>query len=255
MFRRMRNAFVLLLVSAALLATGPVAAQSGLSLERAGLGLRPAGSPAVPADWAFGGEATQLWQARRDSDFSLYGGAREMPGLRPAESYAGIVYALPRGWGSSFEASQVDEMPGLPRSFSISGQLHSPLSEGRSLSVGIKYRVYDVDARFGGAPEPGFANGYALDPHRVAGAAIAPGYQLQLSYQYSAASTFGFALGRDVETFTPYYETPGSGPRQFSFTGQHWLTPSWALSYDVLSPDAQTPLRSMGLRLGMRYRW
>ena len=43
--------------------------------------------------------------------------------------------------------------------------------------------------------------------------------------------------------------------RQFSFTGQHWLTPSWALSYDILSHDVASPLKLQGLRLGVRYRW
>jgi hypothetical protein len=247
----MRHAISFALCVAGLLVASASGAQSGLSMERSGLGLRPAA-----ADQSFGGEAVQIWQARRSSEFMLYGGARETIGLSPAESYAGVVYALPRGWGSSFEAGQVLESPGLPRSFALTGQLHSPLSEGRTVSVGIKYRIYDVDSRFGpAAPDPGIANGYTLNPYRAPGAAFAPGYQLQLNYQYSTASAFGLALGRDVETFTPYYDTPGSGPRQFSFTGQHWLTPSWALSYDVLSQDAQAPLKSMGLRLGMRYRW
>ena len=46
----------------------------------------------------------------------------------------------------------------------------------------------------------------------------------------------------------------GAGLRQFSFTGQHWLTPSWALSYDVLSSDPSS-FRLQGLRLGARYRF
>lgn len=247
----MRHAISFALCVAGLLAATAAGAQSGLSTERSGLGLRPAA-----ADQSFGGEAAQIWQTRHSSEFTLYGGARETAGLYPTESYAGVVYALPRGWGSSFEAGQVPDAPGLPRSFALTGQLHSPLSEGRAVSVGIKYRIYDVDSRFGpAAAEPGIANGYTLSAYRAPGAAPAPGYQLQLNYQYSAASAFGLALGRDVETFTPYYDAPGSGPRQFSFTGQHWLTPSWALSYDVLSQDAQAPLKSMGLRLGMRYRW
>jgi hypothetical protein len=241
-----------------LLASGTASAQAGLSYERAaGLGLRhQAGGPALAADWAFGGEAAQVWQTRRSSDYALYGGARDA-GLRPAESYLGIVYALPRGWGSSLEAGHAQESPIAPRRLTLTGQVHSALSDGRMLSVGLKYRVYDADAgsRFGAAGESTIANGYTLAPYRVPGAALAPSYQLQFSYQHSAASTFGLALGRDVETFTPYYEAPGSGPRQFTFTGQHWLTPSWALSYDVLSQDAASPLRLQGLRLGVRYRF
>ena len=253
----MRHAISFAFVAVTLLTPGAAGAQTGLSHERAGLGLRPqAGGPAQTADRVFGGEAAHLWQTRLSSDYRLYGGAREA-GLQPAESYAGIVYALPSGWGSSFEAGQAQETALAPRRIALTGQLHSSLSDGRSVSVGLKYSVYDNDpgARFGPPVESTVANGYTLAPYRVPGSAVAPSYQLQLSYQHSAASTFGMALGRDVETFTPALDAPGSGPRQFSFTGQHWLTPSWALSYDVLSQDAQTPLRSMGLRLGVRYRW
>ena len=253
----MRHAIPFALLAFTLLVPGAAGAQAGLSHERAGLGLRPqAGGPALAADRAFGGEAAHLWQTRLSSDYRLYGGAR-VTGLQPAESYTGIVYALPRGWGSSLEAGQAPESAFAPRRFVLTGQLHSTLSNGRSVSVGLKYRVYgdEPGARFGPAAEPTVANGYTLAPYRVPGVAIAPSYQLQFSYQHSAASTFGMALGRDVETFTPYPDTPGSGPRQFMFTGQHWLTPSWALSYDVMSADAMTPLRSLGLRLGVRYRW
>jgi len=251
----MRHAISFTLLAAVLLASG--AASAELSHERAGLGLKP--QARAIADWAFGSEAAQVWQARGPSDYALYGGARELPrsGLRPAESYTGIAYALSGGWGYSFEAGYAPESPGAARRYALAGQLHTALSDGRMLSVGLKYRIYDTDttSRFGAAGETTTGSGYTLAPYRVPGAALAPSYQLQFSYQHSAASTFGMALGRDVETFTPYFEVPGGGPRQFTFTGQHWLTPSWALSYDVLSPDAMTPLRSLGLRLGVRYRW
>jgi hypothetical protein len=77
---------------------------------------------------------------------------------------------------------------------------------------------------------------------------------LQLHYQYNPTTTFGLVLGRELETFTAGFDSPGAGSRQFSFTGQHWLTPSWALSYDVLSNDPSS-FRLQGLRLGVRYRF
>jgi hypothetical protein len=76
-----------------------------------------------------------------------------------------------------------------------------------------------------------------------------------MSYQHSASSRFGLALGREADGLSPLYDPSLSGPRQFTFTGQHWLNPAWALSYDVMSQDATTPLRSMGLRLGVHYRF
>jgi hypothetical protein len=252
----MRYAISSTLPAVMLLVSSVASAQIGLSPERAGLGLKTQSRAA--AEWAFG-DAAQGWQVRGPADYALYRGTRDLlqTGLRATESYAGIVHSYSGGWGSSFETSYVQESLVAPRSYALSGQLHTALSDVRMLSVGLKYRVYDTDStsRFGMAGESTIGNGYTLAPYRLPGAAYAPSYQLQFSYQHSAASSFGLALGRDVETFTPHFDVPGSGPRQFAFTGQHWLTPSWALSYDLMSQDAMSPLRLYGLRLGVRYRF
>jgi hypothetical protein len=76
-----------------------------------------------------------------------------------------------------------------------------------------------------------------------------------MSYLYGNSSAFGLALGREIETYTPYVDATGAA-RQLTFMGQHWLTPSWALSYDVLTGDPANPrLQDVGLRLGVRYRF
>jgi len=249
---------------AALLAFTASAAlgEPGIAREHiAGLGLQPrSGTVTLPADLAFGSEATQAWKSSRSPDYTLYAGSRAIShqGLRSDEAYGGIVYSLPRGWGSSIEAEYVQESLLAPRRYALTGQLHTAFGDGRTLSMGLKYRVHDTDSglRYGAPLDtPAVGNGYTLAPYQHYGASYAPSYQLQMSYQHSLASSFGVALGREVETFTPFYDPSISGPRQFMFTGQHLLTPSWALSYDVLSQDAATPLRSLGLRLGVRYRW
>lgn len=257
----MRYPLKFTLIALLALAPGAAMGQAGLSSELAGgLGLKlRTGTAAVPADLAFGGEATQVWLATRASDYALYGGARTAPrlGLRAAESYGGIVYFMPGGWGSSFEAGYAQESALSPRRYTLTGQLHTSLSEGRALSVGLQYRIHDPDSglRYGASGETSVANGYTLAPYRLSGAGITPGYQLQMSYQHSITSSFGLALGREVEAFTFYPDPVSSGPRQFTFTGQHWLTPSWALSYDLQAQDVNSPLRLNGLRLGMRYRF
>jgi len=253
----MRYAISFTLPAVMLLVSGVASAQIGLSPDRTGLGLKSQSRAAV--EWAYGGDSAQGWQARGPADYTLYRGTRDLlqSGLRAAESYSGVVHSYSGGLGSSFETSYVQESPFAPRSYALSGQLHSALSDGRMLSVGLKYRVYDTDtgSRFGTAGEGAIGNGYTLAPYRLPGASYAPSYQLQFSYQHSTASSFGMALGRDVETFTPHFDIPGSGPRQLSFTGQHWLTPSWAVSYDLMTQDAMSPLRLHGLRLGVRYRF
>ena len=253
----MRYANSITLPAFMLLVSSVASAQIGLTPERTGLGLKL--QSRAGAEWAFG-DAAQGWQVRGPANYTLYRGTQELlqSGLRATESYAGIVQSYSGGWGSSFETSYVQESLVAPRSFALTGQVHTALSDGRLLSAGLKYRVYDTDntSRFGMASESVIGNGYTLAPYRLPGAAYAPSYQLQFSYQHSAASSFGLALGRDVETFTPHFDLPGSsGPRQFAFTGQHWLTPSWALSYDLMSQDAMSPTRLYGLRLGVRYRF
>lgn len=251
------------LTYAALLAfvTGTAMGEPGMARELvAGLGLQPrANAATLPADPAFGSDAARIWQASRSPDYTLYTGERSTSrlGLRADESYGGIVYSLPRGWGTSLEAGYAQESPQVPRRYTLTGQLHTSFSEGRTLSIGLKYRVHDMDGGlgYGAALDTPVMNGYTLAPSRHYGTGYAPSYQLQMSYQHSVASSFSLALGREVETFTPFHDPANSGPRQFMFTGQHWLTPSWALSYDVLSQDAATPLRTLGLRLGVRYRW
>lgn len=238
-------------------AAGVAAAEAGLTSDRAGLGIKP-GTP-VPEPLIFGGEAAAAWQGSRASDYSLYAGAREQLrfGINETGSYGGVVQPLTGSLGSSLEAGYVQESLHAPRRYVLTGQLHSDLREGRALSLGLQYRMYDSElgSRPGAPTDAPYRNGYSLASARLPSAGYSPSYQLQFSYQHSPASIFGLAFGRDVEAYTPYIES--SGTRQLTFTGQHWLTPSWALSYDLLTYDLATPLRAQNLRLGlgMRYRF
>ena len=248
------------LIAAALLAAGApgiASAQAGLARERAGLGIKP-GTPA-PESLVFGGEAAAAWQGGRTSDYSLYAGAREQPrlGMNETGAYGGIVQPLTGSIGSSLEAGYVQESLLSPRRYVFTGQLHTELRDGRTLSLGLQYRVYDGDlsSRSVAPGDMPYLNGYSLASSRLPGAGYSPSYQLQFSYQHSPASTFGLAFGREVETYTPSLDS--AGQRQFTFTGQHWLTPSWALNYDVLTYDLAYSPRQQNLRLGlgMRYRF
>jgi len=246
------------LIAAALLAAGaagPAGAQAGLARERAGLGIN-SGTPS-PEPLIFRGEAA--WQRSRASDYSLYAGAREQPrwGMHETGAYGGIIQPLTGSFGSSLEAGYVQDTLLASRRYVLTGQLHTDLRDGRALSLGLQYSLYDGDfgSRAGAPGDLPYRNGYSLASSRFPGGGSLPGYQLQFGYQHSPASSFGLAYGRDLDSFTPNLET--AGQRQFTFTGQHWLTPSWALNYDVLTYDLASPLRSQNLRLGlgMRYRF
>ena len=108
----MHYTFSFMLFFAALVAGGTAAAQSSLSVERSGLGLRPASDSAALADWAFGAESTQIWQARRTSDFSLYGGARETPDVRVDPILKAVRLSLAEeDWRSRFDLVRAVKEP------------------------------------------------------------------------------------------------------------------------------------------------
>lgn len=256
----MRHRFGLTLTAIALIAAAlplTCAAQARLAYEQPGLGLKQ--KTGMDSELPSGGEVSRLWQTRQQPDFAVYGGAREQTriGLGPAETYGGVAYAFSRGWGSSLEAGYTPESLYAPRRYAFTGEVRTALSDGRALSVGIRYRAYDTDlGTRGDAP---LTNGYTLTPSRLPGTGLAPGYQLQVGYQHSAFSLFGFALSRDLESYSSALDPTSAYSRQLSFTGQHWLTPSWALSYDVLTGDISSTsllrLQGLGLRLGVRYRF
>jgi len=251
-----RHYFRIALLASALAGVAGIgtAAAAGISLERSGLGLKPPGSAALPA-LGLRGESPGLWQATAAGKV-IYGGVRETTrfGLRTTESYAGVYYTLSETWGASLETGVLQGSPLAPRRYSLAGQLHTALAGGSGWSIGFKYRIYDTDSALRPGMPADAVGTYALVPAHLPGVSFGPSYQLQLSYQYNAANVFGLALGRELETFTAGFETWGNGPRQFTFTGQHWLTPSWALSYDLLSNDPNS-FRLQGLRFGVRYRF
>ena len=147
--------------------------------------------------------------------------------------------------------------PLAPRPYELGGELRTELGDSRALSLGIKYSTYELDP---GAPaDAAPSNGYKLVPYRQPAAGYAPGYQLRFGYQHSPYSLFGLTLGREMETYATAVDPTSPYPLQLSFTGQHWLTPSWGFSYDVLSGDlgGPSPLRiqGLGLRFGVRYRF
>jgi hypothetical protein len=249
------SAFALTVAAALLPLT--CAAQALLSHEHGGLGLRQPTAPG--ANTESGSETRQPLLGQQPSDFTLFGGARELTrgGLGAAEAYGGVAYTFSRSWGSSLEAAYAPESPLVPRQYALTGEVRTALSDRKALSVGIKYRVYDADPGVPGDSAP--LNGFGLAPSRGLGTSYAPGYQLQLGYQHSAFTLFGLTLGREMDSYATAFDPAASNPRQLSFTGQHWLTPSWALSYDVLSGDLGIPnpmrLQGMGLRFGVRYRF
>lgn len=245
----MRNCARIFAGLCAIAVTGVAAAQIGLGNDRGGLGLRPSNPDptAAPGTVFTGRQPSSL-------DYELYRGVREVPraGSLASETFSGVTYSLSRRWESSLEAGVVPESASAPRRYSLAGQLGTALSGGQSVSVGLKFRHYDTTS--GVQPyralQSGIGGAYALTP-----STLDSSYEVRLNYRYSGSSSFGLALGRDLETLTPGLDSAANGERQLMFTGQHWLTPSWGLTYDLLSDEPGMSMRVQGLRLGVRYRF
>lgn len=242
----------------------PVPAAAPLAAIPPVLGLKPPRDGAAAfsqSDLDIRPAVARTGYLQRQPEPGFYNGVRTVPraGLQSTESFSGIFLPLSEDWLSSIEASAMQEsLTGLRR-HSLLGQVHTSLTASWGLSLGLKYSVTGT----GGMPlfvpnsEPagGFANGYLLTPQPL-GPAAATSYQLQLSYLYSEHNVFRFAYasGRDDYLGSPLKRSLHDA-RQFMLIGQHWLTPSWALSYDVYAPPSGYFLRSQGLRLGLHYRF
>lgn len=234
------------------------AAQTGLYPERAGgLGLK-APEPAAGSDpqWVTLSAQWRRWSTPTDTAF--YGGERPAPflGLQARESYAGFFYSPRAGWGTSLEAGYLQDAFPASRRYALGGQVHASFESGQTVSLGLKYLAPESESRrrFGALdPESGGFYG-ALPLYRGTGWSTGS-YQLHMSYQYSPSGTVGIAVGRDLEGRALLTDGALPGLRQFSFMGSHWVTPSWALSYDLLTDDVTSPWKVQGLRLGVRYRW
>jgi len=192
----------------------------------------------------------------------LYSGVRatSRAGLQSAENFSGILYPLSERWLSSVEASMAQESLLASRRYSLSSQLHTTLSGGWGISLGLKRSVYGAESASllspNGTAASGVTNGYLLAPAQYSESAATTSFQLQLDYPYGQRNLFGiaYASGRNAYLYSPPHR-PFHDTRQFMLTGQHWLTSSWALSYDVYAPESGSLLPRQGLKLGLRYRF
>ena len=239
---------------------GVAVAQAGLWDDRGGLGLRSSHRESAPAAASSYTDPRAQEQGSSPRDYELYSGVRDLPrlGTSAPESYSGVAYTLSRKWGSSLEAGVMPESANAPRRYSLAGQVRTALSDERGVSVGLKYRHYDERSGLRGGPYGdlfGNTGAHGLAPSAVPGLSSRPSYEVRLRYEHSASSSFGLAMGRELETLTPGLGADANGQRQLMFTGQHWVTPSWGLSYDLLSDEPGRSMRVQGLRLGVRYRF
>jgi hypothetical protein len=192
----------------------------------------------------------------------LYSGTRSFPSLdaSPSQAVGGILYPLSGSWFSTFESS-VDTASARPfRGYGLVGQLHRALPGGWNMSLGLHYNVSETGTTRSpsGSVEaiPLGARAWSLYPPAVSSSSTA-GYELRLNYRYGERNMLGLTYGSGSEfEYTRQFlgMQPGDG-RQFGVTGEHWLSPDWALNYGVMASEQIGQHRGQGLRLGLRYRF
>ena len=261
-------------VLAALLATAPVHAQTeplsgGLRLVDTATGLkaprneleighsRETLSNNLP-DWT----SSYLLASHRFGDrHVLYGGLRETRrfGLDDSEVHAGLYYPLGGTWTAQVEGSLSQTHEVLPR-HSVYGQLQKSLPGGWGIGFGIRHNEYTLSGsnvlsllaeRYWG----NFRGAYTLYSGKPEGASSGSSHRLQLSYYYADRSSVGLSYtdGREVENVGPPRGVLASDVRNWTLSGQHWLTPAWALTYDLVNHEQGSLYRRQGLRLGIRH--
>ena len=100
-----------------------------------------------------------------------------------------------------------------------------------------------------------FRGAYTLYSGRPEGASSAASHRLQLNYYYADRSSVGLSYtnGREVENVGPPRGVLTSDVESWVVSGQHWLAPAWALTYDLVNHEQGSLYRRQGLRLGIRH--
>lgn len=78
--------------------------------------------------------------------------------------------------------------------------------------------------------------------------------RLQLSYRYTERGSVGLAFnsGREMDYLGPLRGLSATEINNWSLGGRHRLTPSWALTYDMVRGNLGS-LQAPGLKLGLRH--
>ena len=194
---------------------------------------------------------------------NLYGALRQTErfGLRDSEISAGYSHPFSSRVTGTAEGTYSSEHNVLPQS-SVLGQLAWQVGQGWVLTGGLRHSSYtlnDADLLLAGVERywDAFRAGYTLYNGRPEGAGSASAHRFSFDWFYGEHSRIGvgYTTGREVENVGPPLGVTSTDVRGWGVFGRHWLTPSWALSYEVLSHTQGTLYRRQGARIGLRYRF
>ncbi len=192
---------------------------------------------------------------------ALYGGLRETRrfGLDDTEAHAGLYYPLGATWNSIVEVRGSPTHEVLAR-YSVYGQVQKMLPGGWGIGLGLRHNEYSLIGTNVASLEAerywgNFRGAYTLYSGRPEGASSASSHRFQLAYYYADRSSvsLSYSTGREVEYIGPVRGVISTDVENWTVSGRHWLTPAWALTYDLVRHEQGSLYRRQGLRLGVRY--
>ena len=195
---------------------------------------------------------------------TLYGTLRETErfDLRDFELAAGYTHPLGEKWTATIEASHSPDHNVLAEN-SFFGQLHWVVGGGWVLSGAARFSSYtDTDTRvLSAGVERYFGhfraaytyyNGKPRDANAASSNSVAFDY-----YYFDERSRVGVAIswGREVENVGPPTGIVSTDVRSITLAGRHWLTPGWAIAWEIGTHEQGDLYRRTGGRLGLRHRF
>jgi YaiO family outer membrane protein len=235
---------------------------SGLRATGTSTGLR---QPAKDLDFGYGRESPNNQFSDWTSHFPsaslrlperrmFYGGPRadDAFGLREGGGYRAPLFL---SGDTSVGGSPVETlMPG-----SLYGFMQRNFADGwgLGLGLGLRYNEYTTTNVVSVLAERSWSNfrgSYTLYSGQPESMFSAANHRLQLSYYYDDRNAFGMSYtnGREPESVGPLRGMSSADVQGWSVGGQHWLTPSWALTYDLVQHEQGALSRKQGLQLGVR---
>lgn len=175
--------------------------------------------------------------------------------LRGNGRNSGLQYPLDETWSSRFVTSPPES--GWPLR-SVHGLLRRSLPGGWGVGLGMRHNEYNIETSdaisvLAERQWGNFRGAYTLYSG-ISDGMSAESHQLEFNYFYAGRNSIGLSYtnGRDVELL-PARGLVTVTVDNWAVGGQHWLTPSWALTYDVVRYGQASSYRRQGLRLGIRH--
>jgi YaiO family outer membrane protein len=195
---------------------------------------------------------------------TLYGLLRETErfDLRDSEIAAAYYHPFDADWTGLIEASYSPNHNVLPEA-SVLGHLSWAAGSGWVLSGGTRFSEYTQNGTrvvMGGVERyfGSYRAAYTLYNGKPEGESSASSHRLAFDYYYyGERSRIGVAVtwGREVEYVGPPTGIIVSDVRAFALLGRHWLTPAWALTWELGTHEQGDLYRRTGGRLGLRHRF